>query len=343
MPAPVVDITSLYAVESLFRNGTRDPWGRELAGRLADLFIFSDTGRFTMPLRPDAVTLADPSLPLLLAQLQARDSDVFEPLLYVVDERPQLRSEYLMPAFGSFATWALNKKSRFKQWLTFHNEVRSTPRDITSIRPNSLFDISELTYAEEFKRLQATINVPAQDLIYAFDIVLRYPLYGMLAGDDSYFLAHPIREEQNEPIIAVAPGKPPSIPLPFSQAVSTMVSSMTLEEYSIFLHEARGLVRDRKIHKMKVGTIGQEERREIAIALGMPARLKKSGRALGFTSGLVAGAGAFPALGVPAAIAGGLISIISASWTGSVGRIPGRTKWLRWALEWDLEREYPGP
>jgi len=59
MPTPVVDITSLYAVESLFRRGPRDPWGEKLAGRLADLFIFSDTGRFTMPLRPEAVTVVD--------------------------------------------------------------------------------------------------------------------------------------------------------------------------------------------------------------------------------------------------------------------------------------------
>jgi hypothetical protein len=89
MPPSVVDITSLYAVESLFRPGTRDPWGEKLAGRLADLFIFSDTGRFTMPLRAEGATVADPSLPLVLAQLRSRDSGVFEPLPYVINERPR--------------------------------------------------------------------------------------------------------------------------------------------------------------------------------------------------------------------------------------------------------------
>src|SRR5712664_4209013 len=98
MASPVVDISSLYGVESLFRSGTKDPWGERLAGRLADLFIFSDSARFTMPMLPEAATLDDPSLPPVLVSLQSRDSDVFRPLPYVVRERPKFKDEYLKPA-----------------------------------------------------------------------------------------------------------------------------------------------------------------------------------------------------------------------------------------------------
>jgi hypothetical protein len=339
MPPSVVDITSLYAVESLFRDGTRDPWGEKLAGRLADLFIFSDTGRFTMPLRPDAGTLLDDSLPPVLAQLRSRDPGVFEPLPYVVNDRPRLNGEYLAPAFRSFSSWASNNKSAFKRWLAFHTEVRASPRDITHIRPNSVFDISALLDLEEFQRLRVGLNVSADDLIYAFDIVLRYPLYGQLAGSGSYFLAHPIREQQNDPIITVEPGEPPNIPVSFSQAVAGMVASMTLDEYSSFLHEARGLIRDRKIHTLQVGAIDRETTRELASQLALPARLSKSGRTVGIAAGIIGIAGAIPTLGPAVAVAGGLVTIVSAAWTGSVGRTPGRVKWLRWALEWDLERQ----
>lgn len=222
-----------------------------------------------MPLRAEAVTMADPSLPPVLAQLRSRDSGVFEPLPYVVNERPRLNPEYLEPAFRSFAVWASNNKRAFKRWLAFHSEVRATPRDITHIRPNSLFDISALLDVEEFQRLRVGLNVSADDLIYAFDIVLRYPLYGELAGSGSYFLAHPIREQQNAPIIAVEPGKPPNIPVSFSQAVAGMVSSMTMDDYSSFLHEARGLIRDLNIHQLRVGAIDQETTRELASQLGL--------------------------------------------------------------------------
>lgn len=339
MLPPVVDITSLYAVESLFRPGTRDPWGEKLAGRLADLFIFSDKGRFTMPLRAEAATVADPSLPVVLAELQRRDSGVFDPLPYVVNERPRLNNEYLEPAFRLFATWASNNKGAFKQWLTFHREVRTTPRDITYVRPNSVFDISALVDVEEFQHLRVALNESSEDLIYAFDIVLRYPLYGQLAGSGSYFLAHPIREQQNSPIIAVEPGRPPNVPVSFSQAVTGMVSSMTIDEYTSFLHEARGLIRDRKIDQLQVGAIDRDTTRELASQLGLPARLNKAGRTVGIAAGIVGMVGAVPAFGPAAAIAGGLITIVSAAWTGSVGRTPGRVKWLRWALEWDLEHQ----
>jgi hypothetical protein len=340
MPPPVVDITSLYAVESLFRAGTRDPWGKKLAGRLADLFIFSDRVRFTMPLRPEAVTAADdPSLPQVLAQLRSRDSGVFEPLSYVVNERPRLINEHLKPAFRSFAAWASNNRTAFKDWLTFHSEVRATPRDITRIRPNSLFDISALHEIAEFKHLRGSLGVSAYDLIYAFDIVLRYPLYGGLAGSDSYFLAHPIREQQSAPIIAVEPGRPPKIPVSLSQAVVGMVSSMTLDEYTSFLHEARGLIRARNIQDLKVGSIGQEGIRELASLLGLPARLRKAGRTIGIAGGVITIAGAVAALAPAAAIAGGLIMSVPYIWGAKVGRAPGRVKWLRWALEWDLERQ----
>jgi hypothetical protein len=48
--APVVDITSLIGVESLFSKGARDPWGPRLAGALAEFIVYSESARFTMPI-----------------------------------------------------------------------------------------------------------------------------------------------------------------------------------------------------------------------------------------------------------------------------------------------------
>jgi len=292
-----------------------------------------------MPIRAEAATLTDPSLPPLLDQLRSRDPDVLVPLPYVVAERRRLKDEYLEPAFQSFVTWAANNKGALKRWLAFHNEIRVSPGAISHIRPNSVFEITALLDAPEFQRMRARLKLSADDLMYAFDIVLRYPLYGELAGSDSYFLAHPIREQQGAPIITVEPGQAPTIPISFSQALAVMAPSMTLDEYTSFLHEARGVVRDRQIHRLQAGAIDRETTREVASRLGLPARLSKVGRTVGIVAGIIGIAGAAPAVAPAAAIAGGLISIVSAAWTGSVGRAPGRVKWLRWALEWDLERQ----
>jgi hypothetical protein len=51
MGKPLVDITTFNAVQSLFVQGTQDPWRRELAGRLADLVILTSLGiRFRSPM-----------------------------------------------------------------------------------------------------------------------------------------------------------------------------------------------------------------------------------------------------------------------------------------------------
>lgn len=61
---PMVDITSINGVESLFRHGVRDPWGLRLAAKFADFIIYSDVVRFTMPVSTGAVLpFNDPVLP----------------------------------------------------------------------------------------------------------------------------------------------------------------------------------------------------------------------------------------------------------------------------------------
>jgi len=182
--------------------------------------------------------------------------------------------------------------------------------------------------------------VSPDDLVYAFDIVLRYPLYGELAGSGTYFLAHPMREQQGNPIIAAERGPAPTIPLSLSQAVADMATSMTLDDYTAFLHEARGVIRQRQIHRLQPGAMDLETTREVASQLGLPARLSGVGRTMAIAAGVIGIAGAVASpLGVPAGIAGGLITIVSAAWTGSVGRAAGRKGWLRWALVWDLEQQ----
>src|SRR5439155_19972014 len=99
--SPVVDITSLNGVESIFRQGTHDPWGQRLAGKLADFFVYSDIARFTMPVWAGSASLEDPTLPPILAQLRSRDSGLFVPVTYEIEERRTLNPEYLDAAFRS--------------------------------------------------------------------------------------------------------------------------------------------------------------------------------------------------------------------------------------------------
>lgn len=337
--SPAIDITSLYGVESLFRGGTYDPWAGKLAGRLADFFIFSNRARFTMPVRAEATSLQDPTLPCILTQLRSRDPGVLEPVPYPVEDRRKLKEEHLQPAFASFATWAQNNRSALTRWLQLHNEPWMREALLSRVRPRSVFDVDALREDAAFQGVAASLQIPPDDILYAFDVVLRYLLYAELVGPDAYFFAHPIREQQALPILSIKPGPAPGVPLSLNQAVAAMAPSMTLDQYTSFLHEARGLIRDRKIHQLQPGALDRETTRELAGELGLPARLSNAGKLMGIAAGLVGIAGAIPAFSPGAAVVGGVVSFLSAVWTGTAGRAPSRVTWLRWALEWDLEAQ----
>lgn len=341
--SPVIDITSLYGVESLFRTGPKDPWGPKLAGLLADFFVYSDVARFTMPVSGEPASLDDPNLPTILTKLESRDSGLFTPIRYEVEERRTLNLKYLDEAFRSFEGWAQNNKANLRQLLLLHREPWIRDGHMARVRPRYVFDVDVVRgkplLRDLLRNLASGLGVQEDDILHGFDVVLRYPLYGELAGPGAYYLAHPVRDLQRLPTMTVEDRPPPSIALSLSEAVRAMAPKMTLDEYTSFLHEARGIIRDRKIHTLKPGALDRETIRDVAQHLGLPARLTAAGKVMGVAAGVIGIAGVAPEIGPAAAIAGGLVSVASALWTGTVGRGPARMSWLRWALKWDIEKQ----
>ena len=46
----IFEITSINAIESFYKKGPSDPWFEDVAGRFADLFIYSDITHFILPI-----------------------------------------------------------------------------------------------------------------------------------------------------------------------------------------------------------------------------------------------------------------------------------------------------
>jgi hypothetical protein len=131
----------------------------------------------------------------------------------------------------------------------------------------------------------------------------------------------------------------PIFALTLSEVVREMAPKMTLDEYTSFLHEARGYIRDRKIHKLRPGALDRDAIREIAQDLKLPARLSGAAKALAVTSTLIGMLGAMTTMGTGGAVVGGLVSIASVVWTGKVGHVPARMSWLQWAFNWEVEKQ----
>jgi hypothetical protein len=339
-PASLVDITSLNGIESLYRGGVSDPWAQEIAGRFADLFVYSDAVRFTMPTEGGVAADVDRlPLPLILQRVLARDSDVVSPLFCDAHDSRLVATTHAETAFSGFEPWVRNNLTSIRRWIQLHREPWLERGHLQRVRPRFLFDINTFRSDQRLVQLATVAKVDTEDLLYAFDVVLRYPYYGELAGAGTHYLAHPIREQQPLPTMSFEDVEPPKVALSFAAVVAAMAPSMDLDDYTVFLHEARALIRERKIHSLKPRSLDRDAIRDVAATLGLPTRLKKLGAAFDIGAGVLSIVGIAPTWAPTAAGGRGAVSISKAFWAGQFGRTVGRVRWLRFALEWPLESQ----
>ncbi len=216
MHKPLVDLNTMVAIESLFRHGPRDPWAPQLAGEFADLFIYGDTVRFPLPRfhYGRGHSFRSP-IPSLILDLTNRDSTVFHAEDFFTGEQRLLCDEHLGACFQGLAAFAKGNPKTLGGWSAFHNAPWI--RDLYAAqfgKPEYLFSMDYLKNSAELKVLSAASAVSERDLLYALDGVLRFPLYGEIAGDNEHYLNHPLRdafalptaheEEATSPRIAVS-------------------------------------------------------------------------------------------------------------------------------------------
>jgi hypothetical protein len=333
---PVVDLTTIIGAESLFRRGQKDPWAPALAGTLADFFIYSDAGRYILPYSADPDSS---SVPELLSTLVSRDNKALQPIPFPVAGLREVNPDLLESHFASFAAWARLNWKRLAGWTAVQFEDWVREGHFARVRPQYVFDVHALRESAGFQKAASELALPDDHLLHAFDVVLRYPEYGQLAGIENYYLAHPIRATQSLPTMTVDRRTAPQIPVSFRDTIAALAPHLTLDEFGSLLHEARGVVRDRGLVGQAPGSVGPEAIREIASRLKLPPRLKHSGSSL-----VLAGAGTsllaiHPLLAVPAVLAGAALTIAGVFWKGGWPRGVASVSWLSWAIEWDLERQ----
>lgn len=342
---PLVDTNALLAIESLFGNGTKDPWATRLACEFTDLFIYSDWFRFTFgsPRGPIADSDIDwIRTPVLVQELRRRDSVAMKPQVVSTDAPMRLHDDYLAESFRGFATWARNNRPALRQWLNTHDKASIRAMQQAQMARQYYFNLDRLTEEHDLDALSLELEVRRPELLYAFDNVLRGPRYGELTGSDQHYLSHPARDVSMLPTFRAEEGPPAPIAISFKESMAGVVRHLSFDEYCVMLHELRGEVRSRGINELGPGNIDREVLRDISASLRLPPRLRGLGRLMLLSGGLAGGLAAVP--GVPAlaaatAIAGAAVSVLSALWTGQLPRRAARIEWLRWAIEWDLERQ----
>jgi hypothetical protein len=120
--APLIDITSLNSVESVF-GSVADFDAKRITSDFIDLFVWHDTIRYLNVTTGDAGPIEGEryhSLPSLLHALQRRDSPAFVEEAHHFEERIEIDRSHLSEAVSSFASYALNNPKRLQRLIEVH-------------------------------------------------------------------------------------------------------------------------------------------------------------------------------------------------------------------------------
>jgi hypothetical protein len=279
--SPLVDTSSIDGVQTLFHDVPRDPFAKQLAADLADLFIFSEHPRFIF-VRPSQFPqdAEDRGLPPLLNELMRRDPRVFEEELCIVDEQLSINPDYLIPSFTAFSHYAHKNRREVQEFIATRNLAWVRRQRTIRLQPGTVYPVETIKPIDAFQELRAFLNIEEDDLCYVFDVVLRYPLYGGLVDEGEYYMAHPLRAQQNLPTMERHYGELPTVPVRLGPSIVSITDDLTQDEYTSILHEARGLVRELGIVNLRPQAGERERLHELAASLRLPPRLTESGHVL---------------------------------------------------------------
>lgn len=340
---PLVDVTCINAVESMLRRGSViDPAGQQSALAFADFYVFSVHPRYALPVRAEAQQQRIRVAPLLDRLLELdKDKPVLQVERCVLDyDKRHLNPAFLVDTFQAFAAWARTQPEWLKTWLNVHAEpwIRSD-QFYENLCRGYMFNVENLAGSGLDRPLAHELGVTTKDVYYAFDVVLRYPVYGEAAGPQAYYLTHPIREYQQLPTLQATKMQPPWTPASLGEILRPVLPSLTVEQYAQILFETRSLLHDDGVINYETGEVSSSGFDEFKKKIQFSVKLKKPDKTLRALGGVLTMLGAIPVLGIPARLATGAMSIASAFWDGSLPRAAGGIRWLSWAFEWHVRTD----
>lgn len=335
MADPLVDLTTIHGVESLFRGGARDPWGPSLAGALADLYIYSSSIRYALPLHDSADTPPESlKAPSLLRELWVDQND-FRPEAYSTAEPRLLEDKYLVTSFEAFAAWATLNQPDLCRILSVHRESWVRDWHLAHVHRELVFSLEALRRTGRLRELATRLGIQEQDIAYEFDAVLRYPLYGELAGDGVLYLNHPIRKAIPFPTLQVTPQPGGYGPISWASDIARSAGRMSQGQYVTLLRELREHMQEGGYDRLRPGQFNPEVAREIAIKVRLRPRIRQLNETVGvFADAASTGHLAFAFLRPVVAV---LESISNRVWGGRALDHAARVSWLRPIIKWDFE------
>jgi hypothetical protein len=347
-PSPLFDLSVMSGIQSYLepQRGILDPWGHSLLGDFFDMVIYSDEIRFSLPSPngtvPDGIILEEPSL---LNDLMKAEPKLISPAVYSTAELRKLSKESVDTSFHNFAGWALRYKRMLKKFCVLHSSDFITKYQRTRIKNAFTFDLSEIEDSILLKKLSASTSISEAMLLYAFDLSLRMPYYGEIAGEGAFYLNHPIRDAFKIPAANEVSASLPPVAITFASTIKK-ISRKNLDRRLLIntILVLRELVREHGLIGAAPGDFEPETVRELATRSTLPPRLRLPSHTSRVVTGIARTAAHIAIAGPAGAITGTAVSVAGSAWKASplLPSKVGQISWLRWALKWDIEDQTRG-
>ncbi len=335
---PLVDITTIQGIESLFDDGPKDPYGAGSLAHLTDIALYSDRVRYPVPYvgrRPQSAE--DVVRPRLV--------EAFDELLPDLFQFVPFRADAIRPVSDSTAEGALESLARFvranpnhsKALISLHSKA-SVRKEHSSRLPHEFVYAVEPVLGNPFMAEMANrLTCKKEMLLYTLDMVLRYPMYGTLAGPDEWYLSHRVRTAVSMPNLHTSRRRPPNVAVPFGDLVYRVASREEIPRLVERIAQLRHLLDETGIRGAPNGEVERSVIRDVAQRAGLPGRLRGYNKSIGIATGLLGFVGLAPILGPPAAAAAATVTIGGALWDGQMPESVTRRRWLRFAIKYDVE------
>lgn len=286
--SPLIDTNTLWAINTLFaKRKVVDPWAQILMGHFANMFVYSEELRFTVPC-PN-ITSCNPLQSIPLLEIGHKyDNNFFKPVFLEAPEPVRVADNYVFECFENFSDYAIANRKRLKYWLATHMIPEIWQGWAEHLKRNFVFDVDIISSSKKIDNLCTRLDINEKSILYAFDNILRFPEYGKLAGPDEYYLNHPLRDAFLLPTSTVEPALPPNVPVSWSNSVLRLSAKLNLDEFIAFLYELRFQVHENRLHKIhRTDQVDPDIVRLIAEKVGIPPRLKYHGLRTSILTGIL--------------------------------------------------------
>jgi hypothetical protein len=329
-------MTSLLAIESCFRLEAHDPWRSELAGKLADIFIYGDTIRYTFPSPDDPSQLDRPwQAPPLVEELTSWDSKLLKPEGYSTARHREIADDVLKEFFHRFASWAKPNQTTLKKWLGLHNQPWLRNLHNSHVPNKYVYALNVLRRDPGLRKLSEELRIDENNICYGVDIMLKYPFFGELAKGD-YYLNHPIRSTVEFPTLETKVGPVPRVCVSFAEDVKRIVKRLSkkknkaeaLVEYAALLYDLRRVCREEyKLHELSPKQVDKEVLREIAVKVKLSPKLRSEINEYGGLIGSIV---------KPSKL---IVSVMNIIWKDGLPRSAVEWSKLHLTYTWDVEKQ----